>query len=53
MKTKTEIEEKLVELNYELDKLKEDEIYGWSNNTPDIEKTLSEIKALEWVLNNN
>ena len=51
MKTKIEIENKLVELYYNLDKLKKDETHGWSNNTPDIEKIQAEIRSLEWVIN--
>ena len=51
MKTKTQIEVELVNLYYQLDKLKEDETHGWSNNIQDLEKVKTEIKTLEWVLN--
>jgi hypothetical protein len=51
MKTLQEIENEIVSLYYQLDKLKEDETHGWSNNIQDIEKTQTKIKALEWVLN--
>ena len=51
MKTKTKIDVELVNLYYQLDKLKEDETHGWSNNIQDLEKVKTEIKTLEWVLN--
>ena len=51
MKTNTQIDVELVNLYYQLDKLKEDETHGWSNNIQDIEKVKTEIKILEWVLN--
>lgn len=51
MKTNTQIDVELVNLYYQLDKLKEDETHGWSNNTQDIEKLQTKIKILEWVLN--
>jgi hypothetical protein len=51
MKTNTQIDVELVNLYYQLDKLKEDETHGWSNNIQDIEKVQTEIKTLEWVLN--
>lgn len=51
MKTNTQIDVELVNLYYQLDKLKEDETHGWSNNIQDIEKVQTKIKILEWVLN--
>lgn len=51
MKTNTQIDVELVNLYYKLDKLKEDETHGWSNNIQDIEKVQTKIKTLEWVLN--
>ena len=51
MKTNTQIDVELVNLYYQLDKLKEDETHGWSNNIQDLEKVKTEIKTLEWVLN--
>ena len=51
MKTKTKIDVELVNLYYQLDKLKEDETHGWSNNIQDIEKLQTKIKILKWVLN--
>ena len=51
MKTNTQIDVELVNLYYQLDKLKEDETHGWSNNIQDIEKVKTKIKILEWVLN--
>jgi hypothetical protein len=50
-KTKTQIENEIVNLYHQLDKLKEDETHGWSNNIQDIEKVQTKIKILEWVLN--
>ncbi|MFD1292647.1 hypothetical protein ACFQ5N_02255 [Lutibacter holmesii] len=50
MKTKTQIENKLVDLYFKLEQLIEDETHGWSNNTPDKEALKNEIKGLEWVL---
>ena len=51
MKTNTQIDVELVNLYYQLDKLKEDETHGWSNNKQDIEKVQTKIKILKWVLN--
>jgi hypothetical protein len=50
MRTKTEIENKLVELYYYINKLEEHDANGYSDNIKEIEKINAEIKTIEWVL---
>jgi hypothetical protein len=52
MRTKTKIQSKLVELNFELEQLQKDIYNGYSNRIIEVQQIKIIINTLEWVLNN-
>lgn len=51
MKTIKQIQTKLVELEYILEKLRKEEFDGYANNKKEIKTIEIQISTLEWVLN--
>jgi hypothetical protein len=53
MKTKTQIQSELVELEYILEKLQIEQFNGYADNEQEIKNISVKISTLEWVIKKN